>query len=287
MMISDPASEVETSRTCQCCGYSSCGMCLSECIGAYVLCKVCCNCSNCLYCMCMCCEKIGCKSLVACCGCNADLLCDAESPLCLILAHGLLVMIAAAACFCYSISLALQYGDLYDAALLLESKYSCGLSPEQINYATEQKHVMYLQYVIYLLMASGSLLSCASGPIFILRWFSIPFHLLVGVFVHIYGIWELQAVRYSIAGNACADMANPVGPIVTNPATADARLIDKNFQMQAWGIIVFTVLNSLGCIQEQFWNRATQRAVAKGRVLSVEQQKANKKTALEVSDFQA
>ena len=60
---------------------------------------------------------------------------------------------------------------------------------------------MELLFGMYIILAFFALMSCVGGPILVVRWVAIPFHLLIGVFLHAYGIYCLFTTRYTELGD--------------------------------------------------------------------------------------
>jgi len=80
-----------------------------------------------------------------------------------------------------------------------------------------------------------------------LRWLSIPFHLLFGVFFHMYGLFELWRVRFTEDGDACA-LKNVPEADITSAAPEDARFIEENWTTQVILAILITFLATAGCV---------------------------------------
>lgn len=62
--------------------------------------------------------------------------------------------------------------------------------------------------VVYTLLAGGCLFSCIGGPLNVMRWCAIPFHLLPGLGMHMFALYTLAMARYSEAGDKCAELAS-------------------------------------------------------------------------------
>lgn len=69
------------------------------------------------------------------------------------------------------------------------------------------KEAMDTAGVVYMLLAAGCLFSCIGGPLNVMRWCAIPFHLLPGFFMHMFALYTLAMARYSEAGDECAKLA--------------------------------------------------------------------------------
>eukprot|EP00354_Favella_ehrenbergii_P002824 CAMPEP_0170469764 /NCGR_PEP_ID=MMETSP0123-20130129/12484_1 /TAXON_ID=182087 /ORGANISM="Favella ehrenbergii, Strain Fehren 1" /LENGTH=149 /DNA_ID=CAMNT_0010736739 /DNA_START=337 /DNA_END=786 /DNA_ORIENTATION=- len=140
------------------------------------------------------------------------------------------------------------FGNMYMGRVAtadeLGSKYTCDVDGPDA--ALEIKDAMGTIELVYLVLLVGSFLSCIAGPVNVLRWIAIPFHLLFGAFFHMYGLFVLWSARYSDAGVACAErQVKP--PEVLSQANEDAVFIDDFFLIQVIGMVGFTILASIGC----------------------------------------
>ena len=58
--------------------------------------------------------------------------------------------------------------------------------------------------LVYLILLLGSFLSCAGGPVNVLRWISIPFHWLIGAMFHLFALFLLWRAAYSDNAKLCS-----------------------------------------------------------------------------------
>ena len=163
--------------------------------------------------------------------------------------------------------LGMQYHDRAVKAGEMGEDYVCNSSKAD-DIAPDIKEAMDTMWYVYVTLTAGCFISCISGPLIVLRWVSIPFHLLFGAFFHMYGLFTLWRVRFSEAGDLCAAYELP-GPIeievgdeelLKNMAPEDAAFIYDTFMLQCGMAVLFTLLASMGCYQERHWDRTAQIA---------------------------
>ena len=69
---------------------------------------------------------------------------------------------------------------------------------------------MATAWAVYLVLAIGCLFSCVGGPLLLCRWIAIPFHLLPGLFLHVYAIFTLQGAVSGENGLKCIEQLEGV-----------------------------------------------------------------------------
>lgn len=97
--------------------------------------------------------------------------------------------------------------------------YSCMYLDKDI--AIDVESALDTNITVYMILTVGCFLSCMSGPILVLRWLSVPFHLLVGVFMHLYAIFVIQQVFNSDGFKWCTEpniLEDAAGAIEENPS---------------------------------------------------------------------
>lgn len=84
----------------------------------------------------------------------------------------------------------LMMGDFSDRLTLandLGEKYACVFNePAGEDIAKEFKDAMDITVTVYMVLLVGCILSCLGGPILVLRWVSIPFHMIFGMGLQLY-----------------------------------------------------------------------------------------------------
>ncbi len=191
----DPSEEVSTSKFCRCFGYLSFSECGQDCCVQCNFFTLCCNCSRCLAGTCQCMKHIGCIRCAKKIGCHKECInqtCKQESPLCKIIFNGIFIIICAVLALLYSLSFMSSYQAMAQEADALGADYTCNPVPADAhNQAPLIKDAMATAWKVYLVLAIGCLFSCVGGPLLLCRWIAIPFHLLPGLFLHIYAIFTL------------------------------------------------------------------------------------------------
>ena len=210
-----PNETAAESKMCRCFGYISFGDCIHDCFVQCNCVTLCCNCSRFLAGTCQCMKQIGCIKCLAKIGCHqscVQVTCNKDSALCMIIFRGLVVMLLALIAASISSYFALQFKEQYEkskdppvnAVTGEDEKYSClYLGDKEI--ADDIQTALEANITVYMILTVGCLLSCMSGPIVVLRWLSVPFHLLVGVFMHLYAIFVIQQVFNSDGFKWCTE----------------------------------------------------------------------------------
>ena len=125
----DPSQGVTHSRLCRCFGYVSCKECAKDCCVDCNMFSLCCDCTRFLQGTCQCVKDIGCvecmeKKLHCNAACVAQT-CKQDSPLCIIICHGLGIMLLAGLALCFALYFAVAYGERVFAAIDSPTEYSC------------------------------------------------------------------------------------------------------------------------------------------------------------------
>ena len=104
--------------------------------------------------------------------------------------NGIGVMFASLIAAAITAFFGMQYSDKFTAAQAQGTDYICNSEPSE-DIAKDIADAMETMYYVYLTLTAGCFISCISGPLIVLRWVSIPFHLLFGAFFHMYGLFSL------------------------------------------------------------------------------------------------
>lgn len=96
---------------------------------------------------------------------------------------------------------------------------------------------------VYVVLIFGCLLSCVSACVLVCRWVAIPFHGLVGIFAHIFGIVTVYMATSKMKpsdydylnSNKCEEVA------------LDAEFLKQQMSSQWILALIFTFLVNVGC----------------------------------------
>ena len=232
---------------CECFGYLNCTECFNDCIVNCNWIRLCCNCTRCLAGTCQCCKAIGllkCLKKVGCDEKKARNLCKKDSSLCVMFFFGLIELVAAAAAAVIVFGQLKEYMARATEASDLGDAYVCDFDGEDI--ASNMKFALTVNMYVYIMLAFGCILSCASSLAVVMRWLALPFHWICGLFGHLAAIAATFVVASSEGGVYCSEDAS--NETVKEHATF--LITQKGSQWWLAAIFTFLVLY-IGCKQKR------------------------------------
>jgi len=105
-----------------------------------------------------------------------------------------------------TVTFLIMYRRMYNEAVDLDLKYKCIYAAR--NEANDLMNLLYLNWLFYLLLTIGSVMSCCGALYMCMRWVAGCYNMLPGFVIHVISIVMTGLYLYSEAGEYCATEGN-------------------------------------------------------------------------------